>query len=308
MTSRNNSTTAEHLYVIKRDGTHAPVHFDEISERLKKCAELEPALPEDVDYILVAQKVVSGIFPGVKTSELDNLAAETAAYMSTIHPSYEDLAARISISNLQKETFKTYSESVEFIYNHINPKTKEKDILYCKRAYDIIMENRDLIDSKIKPERDFTYNFFGFKTLLRGYLIKLDGKTIETPQYMLMRVAIGIHMEDLEAAFETYDLLSNKYFTHATPTLFNACSENPQLSSCFLLTMIEDSIEGIYRTLKKIAITSKWAGGVGLSTSIIRASQSHIKGTNGTSNGLTPMLKVFNDTARYVDQGKSKEY
>jgi ribonucleotide reductase alpha subunit len=263
-----------------------------------------PLNPELVSPVLVAQKVVTGVFSGVKTTELDNLAAETAAYMSTVHPDYGVLAARIAISNLQKETLASFSETMQIEYNYVNPKTGKRAPLIADDVYDIVMKNKGKLDAALQYDRDFGYDYFGFKTLERAYLVKVNGRTVERPQHMLMRVAIGIHKNDIDSAIETYDLLSQKMFTHATPTLFNAGTPIPQMSSCFLLTMKEDSIEGIYDTLKRCALISKSAGGIGLSVHCIRAANSYIKGTNGTSNGLVPMLRVYNDTARYVDQGE----
>merc|ERR1719510_919575 len=249
-------------------------------------------------------KVINGLYPGVTTVELDNLAAEIAATMTTKHPDYAILAARIVVSNLHKETKKAFSEVVQDLRNivsHGRPSPMISDF-----HYKVIMDNADRLNSAIVYDRDFNYQYFGIKTLERSYLLKIDGKVVERPQQMLMRVAVGIHGEDIEAAIETYDLLSQKLFTHASPTLFNAATPRPQLSSCFLLTMASDSIEGIYDTLKQCALISKSAGGIGLNIHCIRATGSYIAGTNGTSNGLVPMLRVFNNTARYVDQGGNK--
>ena len=243
---------------------------------------------------------------GVKTTELDNLAAETAAYLSTVHPDYGVLAARIAISNLQKQTSSSFSETMKMEHEYVNPKTGKTSSLIADDVYQIIMENATTIDNAIKHERDFSYDYFGFKTLERSYLVRINNEIVERPQYMLMRVSNGIHKRNIEDAIKTYDLLSSKYFTHATPTLFNAGTPFPQMSSCFLLTMKDDSIDGIYDTLKRCALISKSAGGIGLSVHTIRAANSYIRGTNGTSNGLVPMLRVYNDTARYVDQGGGK--
>lgn len=251
-------------------------------------------------------KVVSGIYDGVTTSELDTLAAETAASMTTKHPDYAVLAARIAISNLHKNTLKSFSGTMKLLYQYIDPKTGENASLISKETWKIIQANAALLDSSIIYDRDFGYDFFGYKTLEKSYLMKLNGKIVERPQHMLMRVAVGIHGENIEKAVETYNLLSEKWFTHATPTLFNAGTPKPQLSSCFLLTMKDDSIDGIYDTLKQTAKISQSAGGIGLAIHNVRATGSYIKGTNGTSNGIIPMLRVFNDTARYVDQGGGK--
>jgi ribonucleotide reductase alpha subunit len=292
------------MYVLKRDGRKEPVFFDKITARIQFLCDMEPKLnPDQVDPVIVSQKVVSGVFPGVKTTELDNLAAETAAYMSTVHPGYATLAARIAVSNLHKQTESSFSRTVEMEYNYLSPKTGDPAPLIAQGIYEIVMKNADKLDNAIKYERDFQYDYFGFKTLERSYLFRMNNKIVERPQHMLMRVAVGIHKNDIDAAIETYNLMSLKYFTHATPTLFNAGTTCPQMSSCFLLSMKEDSIEGIYDTLKRCALISKGAGGIGLSVHCIRASNSYIRGTNGTSNGLVPMLRVYNDTARYVDQG-----
>lgn len=294
------------MFVIKRDGRQEPVYFDKITARIERLHNMEPKLDSCVDCILVAQKVVQGVFSGVKTTELDNLAAETAAYMSTIHPDYSILASRIAISNLHKQTLPSFVETMKKEYQHVNNKTGKLSPLISEEVMNIVLENAQLIEKTIKYERDFYYDYFGYKTLERAYLVKVNDKIVERPQHMLMRVSIGIHKEDMASAFETYELLSQKFFIHATPTLFNAGTNLPQMSSCFLLTMKEDSIEGIYETLKRCALISKSAGGIGLSVHDIRATNSYILGTNGKSNGIIPMLKVFNDTARYVDQGGGK--
>lgn len=237
---------------------------------------------------------------------LRRLAAQTAASFATQHPDYSILAARISVSNLHKMTVSRFSDLVEIFANYKHPKTGQPAPLVSKELQEITLKYKDEIDGAIVHARDFDYDFFGFKTLEKSYLLKVHGKVAERPQMMLMRVAIGIHGDDLPSIIETYDYLSNRYFTHATPTLFNAGTNMPQMSSCFLLTMKEDSIDGIYETLKNCAIISKYAGGIGLAIHNIRGSQSYIRGTNGTSNGIVPMLRVFNNTARYVDQGGGK--
>ncbi len=292
------------MLVIKRDGRRESVKFDKITARIEKlCYGLDINYIHPVD---IAKKVINGIYDGVTTVELDNLAAETAATMTTRHPDYAVLAARIAISNLHKVTSKSFSNTMKRLYTYIDPKTGENASLIAKDVYGIIKSNAALLDSTIIYDRDFSYDYFGFKTLERSYLMKLDGKVVERPQHMLMRVAIGIHKEDIEAAIETYHLLSEKWFTHATPTLFNAGTPKPQLSSCFLLTMKDDSIDGIYDTLKQCAKISQSAGGIGLSIHNVRATGSYIKGTNGVSNGIVPMLRNFDMTARYVDQGGGK--
>ncbi len=291
------------MYVVKRDGRKEPVMFDKITARVKKLCY---GLNELVDPVKVAMRVIEGLYDNVSTSELDNLAAEIAATMTTSHPDYAKLAARISVSNLHKNTKKTFSEVMTDLYEYVNPRTGEKAPLLSDEVYKVILENKEKLDSTIIYNRDFGYDYFGFKTLERSYLLKLNGEIAERPQHMLMRVSIGIHIDDLDAAIETYELMSKKYFTHATPTLFNSGTPKPQMSSCFLLTMKDDSIDGIYDTLKQTAKISQSAGGIGLSIHNVRATGSYISGTNGTSNGIVPMLRVFNDTARYVDQGGGK--
>ena len=256
--------------------------------------------------VAVAKRVIDGVYDGVTTSELDNLAAETAASMTIKHPDYANLAARIAVSNLHKSTKKSFSETVQGLYEYINPETGKPAPLIADDVYEIIEKNAEFLDSQMIYDRDFSYDYFGFKTLERSYLLRMHGKIVERPQHMLMRVSIGIHKDDLESAIETYELMSKKYMTHATPTLFNAGTPKPQMSSCFLLTMKDDSIDGIYDTLKQTAKISQSAGGIGLSIHNIRGTGSYIGGTNGTSNGIVPMLRVYNDTARYVDQGGGK--
>ena len=292
------------MYVIKRDGRRESVKFDKITARIEKlCYSLDPYFIQPLE---VAKKVITGLYDGVTTSELDNLAAETAASMTTKHPDYAVLAARIAISNLHKETQKSFSATMKRLFNYTDPKTGENAALLSKEVYEVIKKHAAELDGAIIYDRDFGYDYFGFKTLEKSYLLKLEGKIVERPQHMLMRVAVGIHGAELESVIETYNLLSERWFTHATPTLFNAGTPKPQMSSCFLLTMQEDSIEGIYDTLRQCAKISQSAGGIGLSIHNVRATGSYIKGTNGTSNGIVPMLRVFNDTARYVDQGGGK--
>lgn len=226
--------------------------------------------------------------------------------MTVTHPDYAILAARIAVSNLHKQTKKQFSAVMTDLYKYINPKNNKAAPMISEETYATIMKHSEELNSAIVYDRDFNYQYFGFKTLERSYLLKISGKVAERPQHMLMRVAVGIHGEDIERAIETYNLMSNKYFTHASPTLFNAGTPNPQLASCFLIDMKADSIDGIYDTLKICAMISKTAGGVGFNAHRIRATGSYISGTNGTSNGLVPMLRVFNNTARYVDQGGNK--
>ncbi|WP_027411163.1 ribonucleoside-diphosphate reductase subunit alpha [Aquimarina muelleri] len=288
------------MQVKKRDGRKEPIMFDKITARVRKLCY---GLNSLVDPVKVAMRVIEGLYDGVTTSELDNLTAEIAATMTITHPDYAKLAARISVSNLHKNTKKTFSEVVTDLYEYVNSRTGKKAALIADDVYDVITANKEKLDSTIIYNRDFGYDYFGFKTLERSYLLKINGEIAERPQHMLMRVSIGIHLNDLDAAIETYELMSKKYFTHATPTLFNAGTPKPQMSSCFLLTMKDDSINGIYDTLKQTAKISQSAGGIGLSIHNVRATGSYIAGTNGKSNGIVPMLQVFNDTARYVDQG-----
>ncbi len=291
------------MYVLKRDGRKETVKFDKVTSRIQRLCY---GLSDHVEPVVVAMKVIEGIYDGVSTSELDNLAAETAASLTTKHPDYALLASRIAVSNLHKNTKKVFSETMADLHTFIDPKTGLKASLLADDVFKIINENSDLLDSTIIYDRDFGYDYFGFKTLEKSYLLKINGKVVERPQHMLMRVAVGIHKHDIESVIETYNLMSERWFTHATPTLFNAGTPKPQLSSCFLLTMKDDSIEGIYDTLKQCAQISQSAGGIGLSMHNVRATGSYIRGTNGTSNGIVPMLRVFNDTARYVDQGGGK--
>ncbi|GAA5912971.1 ribonucleoside-diphosphate reductase large subunit [Sporobolomyces salmoneus] len=291
-------------YVYKRDGRRELVAFDKITARINKlCYGLDMNHLEPIE---ITKRVINGVYQGVTTVELDNLAAETAAYMTTRHPDYAILAARIAISNLHKETKKTFSHVIADLYNYINPKNGRPSSMISQETYEVVMNNADKLNSAVIYDRDFSYNYFGFKTLERSYLLRIDGKVAERPQHMLMRVAVGIHGNDLDRVLQTYNLMSERYFTHASPTLFNAGTPHPQLSSCFLVTMKDDSIEGIYDTLKTCALISKTAGGIGLSIHNIRATGSYIAGTNGYSNGIVPMLRVYNNTARYVDQGGNK--
>jgi ribonucleoside-diphosphate reductase alpha chain len=292
------------MQVIKRNGKREDVSFDKITARVKKlCYSLDSHF---VDPIEIAKKVILGLYNGVTTSELDNLAAETAASLATIHPDYAILAARIAVSNLHKNTNKSFSETMDVLYNYIDPLTGQKAGLISDETIQVIQENADKLDSAIIYDRDYSFDYFGFKTLEKSYLLKANKKVVERPQHLLMRTAVGIHGSNVDAAIETYNLMSEKWFIHATPTLFNAGTPKPQLSSCFLLSMVDDSISGIFETLSRCAKISQSAGGIGLSIHNIRAKGSYIKGTGGTSNGIIPMLRVFNDTARYVDQGGGK--
>src|SRR5476651_849568 len=292
------------MYVDKRDGKKESVKFDKITARIEKlCYSLNHELVDPID---VAQKVIEGLFDGVTTSELDNLAAETAASLTTKHPDYALLASRIAVSNLHKNTLKSFSETMRILYLYVDKKTGKNASLLADDVWAVIEANAELLDSTIIYDRDFGFDYFGFKTLEKSYLLKVDGKIAERPQHLFMRVSVGIHKSDIDSVIKTYNLMSERWFTHATPTLFNAGTPKPQMSSCFLLTMKDDSIDGIYDTLKQTAKISQSAGGIGLSIHNVRATGSYISGTNGTSNGIIPMLKVFNDTARYVDQGGGK--
>ncbi|MFT7225894.1 MAG: ribonucleoside-diphosphate reductase alpha subunit, partial [Neolewinella sp.] len=292
------------MKVIKRSGRPEDVSFDKITARIKKmCYGLDENF---VDHINVTKKVIQGLYDGVSTVELDNLAAETAASMSTVHPDYAQLAARIAISNLHKETDKSFSKTMEALYSYVDPKTGDAAGLIGEDTMKVIRDNKSRLNAAIIYDRDFDFDYFGYKTLERSYLLRMDGDIVERPQQMLMRVSVGIHQEDIESVIQTYQLMSEKWFIHATPTLFNSGTPKPQMSSCFLLSMTDDSIEGIFETLRRCARISQAAGGIGLSIHNVRATGSYIKGTGGTSNGIVPMLKVFNDTARYVDQGGGK--
>ena len=291
------------MYVVKRDGRREQVQFDKITARVKKLCY---GLHDRVDPVSVAMRVIEGVYDGVTTSELDNLAAEVAATNAVNHPDYAQLASRIAVSNLHKTTGKSFSDVMRTLYTYTDPVTGEPASLIANDVMEIIEANSEALDSAIIYDRDFNYDYFGFKTLERSYLLKVDGNVAERPQQMLMRVSVGIHKDDIESAIKTYNMMSEGWFTHATPTLFNAGTPKPQMSSCFLLTMQEDSISGIYDTLKQCAKISQNAGGIGLAIHDVRATGSYIRGTNGTSNGIVPMLRVFNDTARYVDQGGGK--
>lgn len=294
----------EKMFVIKRDGKKEPVKFDKITARIEKlCYSLNPALVDPID---VAKKVIEGLYDGVTTSELDNLAAETAASLTTKHPDYALLASRIAVSNLHKNTIKSFSETMRKLHGYVDAKTGKNASLLADDVWEVIKANAEVLDSTIIYDRDFGFDYFGFKTLEKSYLLKIDNKIAERPQHLFMRVSVGIHKDDIDSVIKTYNLMSERWFTHATPTLFNAGTPKPQMSSCFLLTMKDDSIDGIYDTLKQTAKISQSAGGIGLSIHNVRATGSYISGTNGTSNGIIPMLKVFNDTARYVDQGGGK--
>jgi len=302
------------MLVTKQNGHNQPLQREKLINRIT------PLLKNDIDTTFVnveavVDATIKGITEGIATTRLDELLCQTAAYLSTQHPDYSLLAGRLAVSALHKSTPKSFSAAVDVLYNYVNPKNKRHSPLITKELYDIVQANKEVIDNAIQHDRDYTYEYFGFKTLERSYLISteesVDGKeavkrTVERPQYMLMRVSLGIHSTNIERVMETYDYLSKGMFTHATPTLYNAGTPRPQMSSCFLLALKDDSIEGIYDTLKTCALISKNSGGIGLHVHNIRSAGSYIRGTNGVSNGIVPMLRVFNDTARYVDQGGGK--
>lgn len=288
------------MQVIKRDGSKEPVRFEKVSNRIRK---MTYGLNQDlVDPVGISQKVIAGIYDGISTQELDTLAAETAASMIPKHPDHSILASRIAVSRLHKTTKKKFSDTIDTLYNYIDPVTNKPAGMISEKTYQVVMQNKNKLDSAILHERDFDFEYFGFKTLERSYLLKINGEVAETPQHMYMRVAAGIWGDDMKNVIKTYELLSNHMMTHATPTLFNSGTKKPQLSSCFLLMMDDDSIPGIYKTLSDVAVISQNAGGIGLAIHNIRSTGSYIKGTNGNSNGIIPMLRVFNETARYVDQ------
>ena len=292
------------IKVIKRNGKKEPVMLDKILDRIK-----QQTYGLDQKLIIpfeVAQKVIEGIMPDIKTYTLDQLAMETAASLATKHPDYSILAARLAITNLHKETKKSFSETAEDLYKYIDPKTGKHSPIVSESFYKIVSKHAGELDSAIVHSRDHNFDYFGFKTLEKSYLLKLDGKVAERPQYMYMRTAIQVWGENLEKVIETYNTLSEGYYTHATPTLFNSGTIRPQLSSCFLLDVESDSIEGIFNTLKESAQISKNAGGIGISFTKVRSKGTYIAGTNGTSNGIIPFLKIYNETARAVDQGGGK--
>jgi len=292
------------MQVIKRNGEKEAVRFDAILEKLTKLSE--DLNTEWIDPGMVTKLTIEGLYDGVTTRELDMLAAETAASLTSQHPDYSRLAARICVDDLHRSTKGVFTDVIRDLREYIDPESGKHAPLISQEVFDIVMANAEVLNNHIDYSRDNNYDYFGIKTLERSYLLRLNGEIAERPQDMLMRVAVGIHHGNIEKALETYDLMSEGYFTHATPTLFNSGTPMPQMSSCFLLTMQDDSLDGIYDTLKQCALISKSAGGIGLSIHHIRSQGSYIKGTNGTSNGIVPMLRVFNDTARYVDQGGGK--
>lgn len=292
------------MKVVKRDGHLEAFDFDKVVLRLAKlCKGLDR---DRIDVSSITKKVSEGIYDGVTTVELDNLLAETAASMTTVHPDYSYVAARVAVSSLHKETKSDFSLVIADLYGYVNPITKKRQPMISDKLFEIVSNHKEELDSLIRHSHDFDYNYFGFKTLERSYLLRINGKVLERPQHLLMRVALGIHNDDIERVLETYHLMSKRYFTPGSPTLFNAGTVRPQLLSCFLVAMKDDSIEGIFDTLKECAMISKSAGGIGLHLHNIRSTGTYIAGSNGTSNGIIPMLRVFNNAARYVDQGGNK--
>jgi len=291
------------MFVITRSAKREPVQFDKITHRI---SQLTYGLDKNVDSMQIAKRTINGLFDGITTEELDNLSAEVSAYMTSVHPDYARLAGRIAVANLHRQTSDSFLETFEKLYHFKNEFSGEKQPLISEEIMAFAREHRDRISTEIAYSRDFEFDYFGFKTLERSYLLKVNGKIVERPQHLFMRVALGVQIGNIEEAIKTYHLISEGWFTHASPTLFNAGTNKAQMSSCFLVAMKDDSIDGIYETLKQCALISQAAGGIGLSIHNIRAKGSFIKGTNGTSNGIVPMLRVFNDTARYVDQGGGK--
>jgi ribonucleoside-diphosphate reductase alpha chain len=292
------------MFVTTRSGKSEPVQFDKITHRI---SQLTYGLdPKYVDAMQIAKRTINGLFDGITTDQLDNLSAEVSAYMTSVHPDYARLAGRIAVANLHRSTSDSFMETFETLYSYQNEFTKEKQPLISKEIFEFAREYKDRISTEIAYSRDFEFDYFGFKTLEKSYLLKVNGKIVERPQHLFMRVALGVQIGNIEEAIKTYHLISEGWFTHASPTLFNAGTNKAQMSSCFLVAMKDDSIDGIYTTLRQTALISQSAGGIGLSIHNVRAKGSFIRGTNGTSNGIVPMLRVFNDTARYVDQGGGK--
>ena len=296
--------SVQEMRVMKRNGSYEDISFDKILKRVKNLGNnMEPKLK--LNYSPFVMDVIEQLYPDISTTKIDELTAEQCASLCTKHPDYGLLASRIIVSNNHKNTLSSFSDTMEKLYNFKDVHDNNIPII-DQKVWEIIKNNKDFFDSIINYDRDYEIDYFGFKTLERAYLMRVNKVVVERPQHMWLRVSIGIHFNDLESVKQTYDLMSQKYFTHATPTLYNAGTPRPQLSSCYLLSMEDDSIDGIYNTLKECANISKWAGGIGLHIHNVRATGSHIRGTNGTSNGIVPMLQVFNKTARYVDQGGGK--
>jgi ribonucleoside-diphosphate reductase alpha chain len=293
------------MKVKKRDGSFEEMRYDKITRRINVfCDDLNL---EYVDPTYVTLKVTQGIYDGIPTNELDILAAETAASMTPTHPDYAKLAGRLSVSNLHKQTPKKFSQAIKELYSFVEPKTGKESSLISDDVYKFVMENRDVLDGAIVMDRDFNFEYFGFKTLERSYLLKIGNRVIERPQYMYMRVAVGICKNDVQEAIRIYEDLSQHFYTHATPTLFNAGTRRPQMSSCFLIGNKGDDIDGLFDTIKDVAKISKWAGGIGLHVHDVRAKGAYIKGTGGMSDGLLPMMKTYNEVARWINQGGKRK-
>jgi ribonucleoside-diphosphate reductase alpha subunit len=288
----------EEMLVKKRNGNMEVIAFDKILRRIKT---IGTEVGIKINYTTLAMKVIDQLYNGISTTQIDELSAQQCASLASTHPDYNVLASRITISNHHKNTADSFSQVMTELYEY-KDKHGQQSPLVSQELYDVVQKYGSELESMLDYSRDYLIDYFGFKTLERAYLMKINKETVERPQHMWLRVAVGIHGDNLEKVKETYDCMSQKYFTHATPTLFNAGTPHPQLSSCYLISMENDSIEGIYNTLKDCALISKWAGGIGLHIHNVRASGSHIRGTNGASNGIVPMLRVFNNTARYVDQ------
>jgi ribonucleoside-diphosphate reductase alpha chain len=293
------------MKVKKRDGSLEEMRYDKITRRIQIfCNDLNM---EFVDPTLITLKVTQGIYDGISTKELDVLAAETAASMTTTHPDYGRLAGRLAVSNLHKTTPKKFSQSIKELYSFVEPKTGKESSLIDEEIYKFVVENREVLDGAIHMERDLDFDYFGFKTLERSYLLKIGDRVVERPQYLYMRVAVGICKGDIEMALRIYDDLSQHFYTHATPTLFNAGTKRPQMSSCFLIGNKGDDIDGLFDTIKDVAKISKWAGGIGLHVHDVRAKGAYIKGTGGQSDGLLPMMKTYNEVARWINQGGKRK-
>jgi hypothetical protein len=286
------------MYVTKRDGETEIVSFDKILRRIKRIG-LEAGIK--INYTTLAMKVIDQLYDNISTTKIDELTADQCASMSSIHYDYATLASHITVSNHHKNTEADFATVMSQLHNYMDKHEKQSPLV-TKELLDVVETNKERIAGALDFKRDYVFDYFGFKTLEKSYLMRINDKVVERPQHMWMRVSLGIHGSNIDDAIKTYDLMSQKYFTHATPTLFNAGTPRPQLSSCFLIAMENDSIDGIYNTLKDCALISKWAGGIGLHIHNVRATNSHIRGTNGTSNGIVPMLRVFNNTAKYVDQ------
>lgn len=298
----NNNNMFEEMNVVKRDGNSEVISFDKILQRVKLCGKRNEL---SLNYTQLCLKVIDQLYDGIKTTKIDELTAEQCASLASIHPDYGQLAINILISNHHKNTPDTFFECMTNLYMFRDVHGKHTPLI-SESLYNTIDKHHEQIQNHIQYDNDYLFDYFGFKTLERAYLMRINDVVVERPQYMWMRVALGIHGDDIEKALETYALMSSLTFTHATPTLFNAGTPRPQLSSCYLLSMEDDSIAGIFNTLKDCAEISKWAGGIGLHIHNIRAKGSLIRGTNGKANGIVPMLRVFNNTAKYVDQGGQK--